>query len=103
MIKSGGFNVSPAEIEGVIGAMPGVIEVAAFAIPDAKFVDAPCVCVRGAADVTVTAIDAWCASRLAGFKRPRQITIVDEPLPRLANEKIDRRALKAAYGGAAAP
>lgn len=108
MIKSGGFNVSPAEIEGVIGAMPGVIEVAAFAIPDAKFADAkfaeaPCVCVRGAADVTVTAIDAWCASRLAGFKRPRQITIVDEPLPRLANEKIDRRALKAAYGGAAAP
>lgn len=98
MIKSGGFNVSPAEIEGVIAAIPGVIEVAAFAIPDEKFSEVPCVCVRAEAGVTHTTIVDYCSSRMAGFKLPRKIVMIEEPLPRLANEKIDRRALKAIYG-----
>lgn len=97
MIKSGGFNVSPAEIEAVVCTIPGVVEAAVFAVPDSKFAEAPCACVYADRRLEPQEVYSHCASRLAGFKLPRYILLLDQPLPRLANEKVDRRALKAAY------
>ena len=96
MIKSGGFNVSPTEIEAVICTLEGVVEAAVFAVPDSKFAEAPCACVYADRAITPEEVYAHCASRLAGFKLPRYVLAFDKPLPRLANEKIDRRALKTA-------
>lgn len=100
MIKSGGFNVSPSEIEAVILDLPGVREAAVFAVPDDRFAEAPCACVHAEDGVTPEQIFDHCRQRLAGFKLPRYIIPLDGPLPRLANEKVDRRRLKADYADA---
>lgn len=96
MIKSSGFNVSPAEIEGVLAVHPAVREVAAFATIDGDGREWPCACVFGTA--SADELVAHAAARLAGFKVPRYLAVLGEPLPRLANEKVDRRSLKARYG-----
>jgi len=97
MIKSGGFNVSPAEIESVLSSLPGVVECAVFAVPDETFGETACACVRLQGGVTAESVYQHCAARLAAFKLPRYVIVMDTPLPRLANEKIDRRKLKAEY------
>ncbi len=99
MIKSGGFNVSPAEIESVLMAHPSVSEAAVFGIKDPKFTEAPCACVYLSGPASPQDLIDHCASRLAGFKLPRHIIMLDGPLPRLANEKIDRVRIKSLYGG----
>ncbi|QYU69007.1 AMP-binding protein [Leptolyngbya sp. 15MV] len=97
MIKSGGFNVSPSEIERVLLDHPAILEAAVFGVPDDKFSEAPCACLHVTGDLSQESVAEYCAQRLAGFKRPRRIVIMDGPLPRLANEKIDRARLKALY------
>lgn len=98
MIKSGGFNVSPAEIEAVLLQIDGIDEAAVFAVADDKFAEVPCACVYGPASGTAQDIFDHCCGKLAGFKLPRYIVSLDGPLPRLANEKIDRRELKRRFG-----
>lgn len=98
MIKSGGFNVSPSEIEKVLLSHPAILEAAVFGIADEKFSEAPCACIHAAGDLSPEEVTDYCAERLAGFKRPRRIVMLDGPLPRLANEKIDRKRLKSYYG-----
>lgn len=98
MIKSGGFNVSPTEIEKVLLDHPAIVEAAVFGIADENFTEAPCACIHVAGNLTEADVTDYCAERLAGFKRPRRIVILDGPLPRLANEKIDRKRLKSYYG-----
>ncbi|MBW6522661.1 AMP-binding protein [Sphingomonas sp. RHCKR47] len=101
MIKSGGFNVSPTEIEAVLMRMPGVEECAVFGVSDDKFTEVPCACVVTHDAVRSDAIHRHCAALLAGFKLPRYVITLDTPLPRLSNQKIDRRALKHHYADAA--
>lgn len=98
MIKSGGFNVSPTEIEGVLLDHGAVAEVAVFAVPDEKFTEVPCACVFLREAVGTEQLFSHCAGRLAGFKLPRYIIPLAAPLPRLANEKVDRRQLKRRFG-----
>lgn len=98
MIKSSGFNVSPAEIEAVLAAHPAVREVAAFATFDERNIEWPCACVVTDSPISAEDLVAHAAAQLAGFKVPRYIMLLDQPLPRLANEKIDRRALKSLFG-----
>lgn len=98
MIKSSGFNVSPAEIEAVLLSHPAVREVAAFATIDQRGAEWPCACVTLHADVPLEELVEYAAGSLAGFKVPRFMVRLDDGLPRLANEKVDRRALKARFG-----
>ena len=76
----------------------GVREAAVFAVPDDKFAEAPCACVYAPEGLVSEQLFEHCSRRLAGFKLPRYIVPMDGPLPRLANEKVDRRRLKAEYG-----
>ena len=97
MIKSGGYNVSPAEIEAILMECDGVTETAVFAVADERFGEAACACVFGSDAISAESLFAHCAGRLAGFKLPRYIVVLEQPLPRLANEKVDRRHLKRNY------
>lgn len=101
MIKSGGFNVSPAEIEGVMSKHPAIREVAVFGVPDPNYDEAIFACASCEANVNVQDLFDWCVERMAGYKLPRYIDILNQPLPRLANEKVDRRSLKKTYASVA--
>jgi acyl-CoA synthetase (AMP-forming)/AMP-acid ligase II len=88
VIRTGGETVAPVEVETVLGAHPAVAEVAVVGLPDPAWgetVTAVVVLAAGAAaaDVDVEALRAHCDGRLARFKQPRRVEVVDA-LPRTA-------------------
>ena len=97
MIISGGENVYPSEVEAALAAHPAVREVAVIGLPDAKWGERVHAVVAFGSEATATAEDlvGWCKPRLAGYKRPRSISIVSsEELPKTATGKIQHRLLK---------
>jgi malonyl-CoA/methylmalonyl-CoA synthetase len=98
LVISGGFNVYPKEIESEIDAMPGVIESAVIGVPHADFgegVTAVLVCNQGA-DVTEAAVLKALDGRLAKFKMPKRVFVVDE-LPRNTMGKVQKNVLRDTY------
>ncbi len=98
LVISGGFNVYPKEIESEIDAMPGVIESAVIGVPHADFgegVTAVLVCNKGA-DVTEGAVLKALDGRLAKFKMPKRVFVVDE-LPRNTMGKVQKNVLRDTY------
>ena len=95
MIKAGGIWVSPAEVESVLIAHPDVLEVAVVGDRDAAGLETVVafVVARAGHDIDAAAIEAHCRSRMAAFKRPRRIVVVDQ-LPRTATGKVRRFALR---------
>lgn len=98
MLKVGGENVAASEVERVIAAVPGVLEVAVVAAPDAMLDETPFAFVIAApgiaADRLKLLIDAACARDLATFKHPSGIRIV-ESLPRSTLGKVAKAELRA--------
>jgi malonyl-CoA/methylmalonyl-CoA synthetase len=97
-VISGGFNVYPKEIESEIDAMPGVIESAVIGVPHADFgegVTAVLVCNKGA-DVTEAAVLKALDGRLARFKMPKRVFVVEE-LPRNTMGKVQKNVLRDTY------
>ena len=98
LVISGGFNVYPKEIESEIDAMPGVVETAVIGVPHADFgegVTAVVVCNPGA-DVSEASVLKALDGRLAKFKMPKRVFIVDE-LPRNAMGKVQKNILRDTY------
>lgn len=98
LVISGGFNVYPKEIESEIDAMPGVIESAVIGVPHADFgegVTAVLVCNKSA-DVTEAAVLKALDGRLAKFKMPKRVFVVDE-LPRNSMGKVQKNVLRDTY------
>ncbi|WLB54097.1 malonate--CoA ligase [Bradyrhizobium japonicum] len=98
LVISGGFNVYPKEIESEIDAMPGVVESAVIGVPHADFgegVTAVLVCSKGA-DVTEAAVLKALDGRLAKFKMPKRVFVVDE-LPRNTMGKVQKNVLRDTY------
>jgi malonyl-CoA/methylmalonyl-CoA synthetase len=98
LVISGGFNVYPKEIESEIDAMPGVIESAVIGVPHADFgegVTAVVVCDKSAAVDEPTVLKAL-DGRLAKFKMPKRVIVVDE-LPRNALGKVQKNILRDTY------
>ena len=94
MILVSGFNVYPNEIEDVVMTHPGVHEVGAVGVPDARSGEAvKIVVVRKDAGVTDAEIIAHCREHLTGYKTPRHVEFRDT-LPRSPIGKILRRELK---------
>jgi 2-furoate---CoA ligase len=92
MIISGGENVHPLEVEDVLAAHPGVVEVAVIGVPDDRLGQRVTAVVVGTA--TDEELDEHClASPLARFKRPREYRRADT-LPKSASGKILRRLLR---------
>ena len=95
LIISGGYNVYPAEIEGYINEMPGVVESAVVGVPHADFGEVGMALVIAKPDATVDAasILASLKATLANFKIPKACLLVDE-LPRNTMGKVQKNLLR---------
>ena len=94
MILVSGFNVYPNEIEDVLAAMPGVLEVAAYGVADDKSGEAVKVAiVRKDPSLTEAQVKDYARSQLTGYKLPRHVQFMDE-LPKTNVGKILRRELR---------
>jgi long-chain acyl-CoA synthetase len=101
LIISGGVNIYPAEVEEVLIEHPAVDDVAVFAVPDPEWGHAvkAAVSLRAGWDATSSteaAIKEWARTRMAHLKVPHSIDFHHE-VPRFANGKLRRRALREAY------
>jgi len=97
MIKTGGENVYPAEIERVLLQDPRVIEAAVVRAPDPTWGEVPIAFVaRRDGSLDAAALLALCRAQLAGFKQPKQIRFIAETeFPRSASGKVQRHELEA--------
>ena len=94
MILVSGFNVYPNELEAVVAAHPGVLEVACIGVPDDYSGEAvKLYVVRKDPQLTVDTLMAYCKENLTGYKKPKYIEFRDE-LPKTNVGKILRRALR---------
>ncbi|WP_297006308.1 AMP-binding protein [uncultured Corynebacterium sp.] len=96
MIITGGENVYGPEVERVLLEHPAVDDAAVIGIPDPHWVETVKAVVVLNDQVPTTDIIAFTRERLAGFKCPRSVDVVDE-LPRNASGKILKRDLRAPY------
>ena len=97
LIKTGGENVYPAEIERVLLADPRVAEAAVARRADERWGEAPVAFVaRADARLGAAELMAACRERLAGYKRPQEIRFIDlADFPRSTSGKVLRHALEA--------
>ena len=95
MYISGGFNVYPAEIEQVLARMEGVADVAVIGVPDERMGEVGKAYVVAAPGHTVESdrVVAFAKERLANFKVPRQVAVVDS-LPRNLSGKVLKTELR---------
>ena len=98
MIISGGVNIYPAEIEGVLGGHDAVAEVAVIGVPNEDFgeeVKAIVSVTDGvvADDALAASLQAYCRELLAGYKVPRSIDFVEE-LPTTGTGKVQKAKLR---------
>jgi fatty-acyl-CoA synthase len=95
MIISGGENIDPVEIENLAADWPGVAEAAVVGLPDARWGEVPVLVLAAhdGAGIDVAALARHLTERLARFKQPRRILLVDH-LPRTALGKVQKAALR---------
>jgi fatty-acyl-CoA synthase len=94
MLKVGGENVSPAEVEAVIAEYPAVSAVAVVGAPHARMVEVPVAFVVSTnKDSSADRIAEFCASRLAPYKVPRTVILIDA-LPTTSSGKVQKNVLR---------
>jgi len=101
LIKPGGENVYPAEVEKAILSHDAVEEVCVIGVPDPQWreaIKAICVLKSGAALTAQEVID-HVAAKIARYKKPKHVVFVDA-LPKLDNGEVDRVAVKKEHGSA---
>lgn len=97
MVITGGLNVYPKEIEGVIDDMPGVMESAVIGVPHADFGEAViAVIVADGNAPSANEVIAHCKQQLANFKVPKRVEVIDA-LPRNAMGKVQKALLRQTY------
>jgi len=101
LIKPGGENVYPAEVESVIMQMDGVSGVCVYGVPDPKWGEAikAVVEVKTPGRYTADQVSEFVASKIARFKRPHLVAFADA-VPRTAEGGVDREAVKEKWGNA---
>ncbi len=102
MIISGGENVYPAEIEGVLQAHPDIVEAAVIGQRSERWGESPlAIVVRRHDSLSEADVLRFCEGKLAGFKQPKAAVFVDE-IPRNPSGKILKRILREQFPEAAA-
>jgi fatty-acyl-CoA synthase len=98
MLISGGENVYPVEVEGVIHEHPSVRDVAVIGVPHPRWGETPVavIVVTPGSVVSEDEVIEFCRGRLAGYKKPSRVVFVDT-LPRNATGKVLKRELRARY------
>jgi fatty-acyl-CoA synthase len=97
VIVSGGENISSVQVEHELAAHPAVLEAAVVGMPDERWGEVPCayVSLRAGASATEQELIDWVRGRLAHFKAPKRVVVVDE-LPKGGTGKILKQELRAA-------
>ena len=100
LVISGGYNVYPAEVEGFINELPGVAESAVIGLPHPDFGEGVVAMVVPKAGSTLdgAAIVAALKDRIANFKVPKRVFVVDE-LPRNTMGKVQKNLLRQQHQG----
>ncbi|WP_179443348.1 AMP-binding protein [Rhodococcus sp. ACPA1] len=98
MIISGGYNVYSSEVEAVIAALPGVVQVTVIGIPDADWGESVCAIVvhDRAGAVGEDEFRETCRAALGGYKSPKVVRFVDQ-IPMTPFGKADKKALRAPF------
>jgi fatty-acyl-CoA synthase len=81
MVIRGGENVYPREIEEFLYTHPSIADVQVIGVPDEKYGEEICAWIRlrdGAEPLDAAAVRAFCAGKLAHFKNPRYVMLVDD-------------------------
>jgi len=99
LVISGGYNVYPKEVESEVDEIDGVVESAVIGIPHPDFGEAvtAVIVLENGANLSVEEIRAHLKTRLATYKQPKKLIIVDE-LPRNTMGKVQKAELRARYG-----
>jgi malonyl-CoA/methylmalonyl-CoA synthetase len=96
LVICGGYNVYPKEVETVIDAIEGVAETAVVGVPHPDFGEAVVAVVLrrpGSTNVAESQVIAVCKERLANYKVPKRVFLMDE-LPRNAMGKVQKNLLR---------
>lgn len=97
IIRVGGENVAPSDIENTLNGHPDVRQAVAFGLPDPRLIEVPGVYVllREGAQLAEDELLAWAKPRLAGFKMPKYLAIVEdfEKFGMTASAKVQKRHL----------
>jgi O-succinylbenzoic acid--CoA ligase len=95
LVVTGGENVYPAEVEAVLRRHPAVAEAAVVGVPDPRWGQQVVAFVRPAPGALADPQElvAFCRGRLAGFKVPRRVWLVED-FPRTGLDKVSRRSLR---------
>ncbi|MBX5487734.1 MAG: long-chain-fatty-acid--CoA ligase [Mycolicibacterium hassiacum] len=96
MIISGGENIYSIEVERVLAEHPAVVDVAVIGVPDEKWGEVVKAVVQLDGDASESELIAFCRDRLAHYKCPKSVDIVDE-LPRNPTGKILKKELRRPY------
>ena len=97
LINRGGEKISPLEVDAVLLEHPSVAEAVCFGMPDTHYGEAVQAAVVLSGTVSEADIRAFCGERLADFKVPDRVRVV-ESLPRGATGKIQRRSMADLFG-----
>ena len=95
LIIRGGENVSPREIEEYLYTHPDIVDVQVVGVPDARYGEEICAFVqaRPGSEVDTESVRAFCSGRIAHFKVPRYVIVVDE-FPMTVTGKIQKYLLR---------
>ena len=92
LIKYKGFQVAPAELEGLLLEHPSVSDAAVIGVPDDEAGEVPKAFVVASGPVSAGEIMEWVAGQVAGFKQVRQVEFLDQ-IPKNPSGKVLRRVL----------
>jgi fatty-acyl-CoA synthase len=101
MIRSGGINVAPAEIEAFLTTHPAVKQAVVFGLPDPEKdeVVGALVELESGASVSERELREYCRARIAAFKVPRRIRFVSEAeIPRTSTGKVNKQGIAGLIG-----
>jgi fatty-acyl-CoA synthase len=99
MIISGGENIYSKEVEDVLYNHESILEAAVIGVEDELWGESVRAVIQPKPGATLTEEDviAFCAGRLAGYKKPKSVVFVDD-MPKTASNKILKRELREKYG-----
>ena len=95
MLKVGGENVDPMEVEAFLMAHPAVNKVQVVGVPDQRLSEVACACVvaEPGAALTIEDVETFCRGKMASFKIPRYLMLMDD-YPMTSSGKVQKYLLR---------